>query len=115
MKDEKTMGRSSLSSTSALAWLAYAALLNAPFLLCHPAWPAIEWPLARSLAVGLVLLVLPGLPWTGLIAGRGGRAKGTVHFCGLLPQKSGQSPRCMAVDRRACRCSCCWRCLPSSA
>lgn len=42
----------------ALLWIA----LNLPFFLFRPAAPLIDDPFLRSLAVGLVLFVLPGLP-----------------------------------------------------
>ena len=52
-------------------WLAWAALLNLPFVLCHPGWPLLAAALPRSLAVNAVLFVLPGLPLVGLLVARG--------------------------------------------
>ena len=50
---------------------AAAVALNAPFLLCHPSDPIVQMPLARSLAINLVLLVVPGLPLAILMVRRG--------------------------------------------
>jgi len=52
-------------------YLAAAVALNCPFLLCHPGWTLIEAPLVRSLAVNLVLFLLPGVPLIGAMIGRG--------------------------------------------
>ena len=56
--------------TGAVAWLVSAAVLNAPFLLCHPGWTLLNLAPVRSLAVGLVLLLVPGIPWVGVLIGR---------------------------------------------
>jgi len=53
-----------------IAYLAWAVLLNAPFVLCHPDWLLVGCPLVRSVVVGLVLFILPGLPWVGILVGR---------------------------------------------
>ena len=55
----------------ASAWLISAAAINAPFLLGHPGWRLVDIPLLRSLAVGMVLLLVPGTAWVGLLLGRG--------------------------------------------
>lgn len=54
----------------AIAWLTWIAAINAPFVLAHPSWCWLVQPLARSLAVGAVLLVMPGLPVVGWLVGR---------------------------------------------
>ncbi len=87
--DSQTRSRSRLA-----VYVAWAAVLNVPFLVCHPASPLIELPLVRSLVVGLVLFILPGLPWLGIMIGRGRRiplkivwvmaASLGVQFCVLL-------------------------------
>jgi hypothetical protein len=51
----------------AAAYLASAAALNLPLVLCHPGRPLAELPLLRSLAVGLVLFLAPGIPWTSVL------------------------------------------------
>lgn len=58
-----------------IAYLACAAALNLPFVLGHPAWPVVDLPLLRSLVVGLVLFLVPGLPWVGVMIGRGWPAR----------------------------------------
>ena len=45
--------------------------LNLPWLLCHPAWPLLNFPVVRTLAVALVLLVLPGWPLVAAMVRRG--------------------------------------------
>ncbi|MEQ1920811.1 MAG: hypothetical protein ABL955_16595, partial [Elusimicrobiota bacterium] len=50
----------------AFLWVA----LNLPFLLCIPGAPLIGDPLIRSLAVNLVLFIVPGLPLAGLFLKR---------------------------------------------
>jgi hypothetical protein len=52
-------------------WLVSAAVLNVPLAVCHPAHPLVQYEPLRALAVALVLLVIPGLPWVGLLVGRG--------------------------------------------
>jgi len=47
-----------------------AAALNLPFIVCHPAGTLVDLPLLRSLAVGLVLFLLPGVAWVGAITAR---------------------------------------------
>lgn len=54
----------------AIVYLGCAAALNVPFLLCHPGWPAVDLQPVRSLVVGLVLFLVPGLPWVGVMIGR---------------------------------------------
>jgi len=49
----------------AFGWIVLLLVLNAPFLLCHPGRPMIDVPLIRSLAVGAVLFIVPGLPLVG--------------------------------------------------
>ena len=60
---------------NAIAYLGCAALLNVPFAVCHPVWPLVDVPLVRSLAVGMVLFLVPGLPWVGVMIGRGWPAR----------------------------------------
>ena len=52
-------------------YLLWTVALNLPFAVCHPAGPIIAEPLLRSLAINLVLFVLPGLPLTGAMIGCG--------------------------------------------
>ena len=52
-------------------YLLWLVALNLPFALCHPAGPIITEPVLRSLAINLVLFVLPGLPLAGAIIGGG--------------------------------------------
>jgi len=52
-------------------YVAGAVVLNVPFVFCHPGWTLIDAPLVRSLAVGAVLFLVPGLPWVGLVVRRG--------------------------------------------
>ena len=72
------------------AYLAAAAALNVPFLLCHPGWPAVELELVRSLTVAAVLFLVPGLPWVAAAVGRGrltilaAMAGSTVVLLGVL-------------------------------
>ena len=57
---------------SRMVMLAVGVLgLNLPFLLCHPAWPLVNLPAVRALAVALVLLVLPGWPLAAALVRRG--------------------------------------------
>ncbi|HYW79508.1 MAG TPA: hypothetical protein VE890_08015, partial [Thermoguttaceae bacterium] len=58
-------------TTTVVAWAVWAALLNGPFLLCHPGWPLIETPLIRTLAVNSVLFLVPGIALVGILIGRG--------------------------------------------
>jgi hypothetical protein len=60
--------------SGAIAYLAAAAVLNLPLAACHPGWPLLPQPLLRSLVVGLVLFFVPGIPWTGILIGRGWRS-----------------------------------------
>jgi len=48
-----------------------AVALNVPLVLCHPGWTLIDAPLVRSLAVGAVLFLVPGLPLVSLMIKRG--------------------------------------------
>ena len=70
----------SRSQSGAIAHLGWAAVLNVPFVLCHPGWPVVDYPWVRALVVGLVLFVIPGLPWVGVMVGRG--AYGAPWFPG---------------------------------
>jgi hypothetical protein len=47
-----------------------AVAINLPFVLCHPAWPLVQWPPLAALMIGLVLLVAPGVPWAAVLLGR---------------------------------------------
>jgi hypothetical protein len=58
-------------SSSAAVYLAVAAALNAPFVLCHPEWPVVAEPLLRSLVINIVLFLAPGLPVMSLMIRRG--------------------------------------------
>jgi len=60
------LGRSRL-----LLVLFWAMTINLPFLACHPTWTVVSEPMARSLAVNLVLWIMPGLPLVGLMIARG--------------------------------------------
>src|SRR5574340_114823 len=55
----------------ASAYVGWALALNLPFLVCHPGWTLVDAAWVRSLVVGLVLIVVPGVPWVGLMIGRG--------------------------------------------
>jgi hypothetical protein len=46
----------------------FAALLNLPFVLCHPAFPLLTEPLSRSLVINAVLFLVPGLPLVSILA-----------------------------------------------
>ncbi len=52
-------------------YLLWVVALNLPFAVCHPDGPIDAGPLLRSLAINLVLFVLPGLPLTGALIGCG--------------------------------------------
>ncbi len=59
-----------------IRYLAGAAVLNAPFALCHPGGLFRDGPLLdvaplRSLAIAAVLFLLPGVPLVGAMIGRG--------------------------------------------
>jgi hypothetical protein len=54
----------------AAMYVAGAVALNVPFLICHPRWTWVDVPLVRSLAIGAVLLLAPGLPLVAALAGR---------------------------------------------
>ena len=41
--------------------LVWALALNVPFAVCHPVGPLLGGSLARSLAVNLVMFILPGV------------------------------------------------------
>jgi len=67
-----TGNRPTVSHRHAAITYAVAALaLNVPFVLGHPDWPAVDWPWVRSLMVGLVLFLVPGIPWLGVMIARG--------------------------------------------
>jgi hypothetical protein len=51
-----------------LAHFYIAALLNLPFVLCHPAFPLLTEPLSRSLVINAVLFLVPGLPLAGILS-----------------------------------------------
>jgi len=53
-----------------LTYVAWAVLINVPFALCHPGGPVVDCSWIRSLVVGGVLFLLPGLPWVGIMVGR---------------------------------------------
>jgi hypothetical protein len=46
-------------------------VLSLPFLLAQPAWPLVTVPVLRSFIIGAVVLVVPGLPWSGRAIRRG--------------------------------------------
>ncbi len=48
----------------------WVVVLNLPFVLAHPGHALLVWPPGRALAIGCVLLLVPGLAWSGLVAGR---------------------------------------------
>ncbi len=52
-------------------YVLWALALNLPFDVCHPAGPIVAEPVLRSLAINLVLFVLPGLPLAGAMIGCG--------------------------------------------
>ena len=58
-------------SSSAVAYLVLAIVLNIPFLLCHPDWTIVEMPVPRSLCINLVLFLVPGLPFVGVMVRKG--------------------------------------------
>ncbi len=74
---------------SSLIW---AALLNLPFLLCHPAGSWVQDSLGRSLLVNLVLFFAPGVPLVGawkkarwnLLCGMGVILASLAVFLGIL-------------------------------
>jgi len=51
--------------------LGCAAALNLPLLLCWPGWPLVEWAPVRALLVAAALVVVPGVPWVGVMICRG--------------------------------------------
>ena len=59
------------SRSRGAVFLVWAVVLNLPLLLCRPGALAGTTPLVRSLAINLVLLVVPGLPWTRVLVVRG--------------------------------------------
>jgi len=69
---------SALRQSRACGYVAMAVALNLPFLLCHPGWTLVDLPLVRSLAVGAVLMLVPGLPLVGALIGRGWLSRGSL-------------------------------------
>jgi len=62
-----------LAAAAGVPWVRYmagAVALNVPFALCHPGWTLIDMPPVRSLAVGAVLFLVPGLPLVGAMVQR---------------------------------------------
>jgi len=58
----------------------WALVFNLPFVLAHPGHPLLNElvpipALGRSLAINCVLLLIPGLAWSGLLAGRNEAAR----------------------------------------
>jgi hypothetical protein len=53
-----------------IAHICFAAALNLPFILFHPAFPVLTEPLSHSLAINAVLFLVPGLPLAGILAKR---------------------------------------------
>ncbi|MBN2475932.1 MAG: hypothetical protein JXB62_15075 [Pirellulales bacterium] len=51
------------------AYVAWVLALNLPFLVCHPGWPLLVCPWLRALAVGSVILLVPGIAWVGVMIG----------------------------------------------
>lgn len=56
---------------SGIHYVLWMAALNVPFAVCHPAGPVVTAAVPRSLAINLVLFVLPGMPLTGVLIGFG--------------------------------------------
>jgi hypothetical protein len=61
----------SVARSSRWRYVVGGILLNLPFVLCHPDKLVIDIPLIRSLAINLVLFVVPGLPFFAVAARMG--------------------------------------------